>query len=229
MQLSTQKLKQVRGNKGWSQEVLAEASRLSLRTIQRIESEGNASAESALTLASALEVSPNQLQSSENPIEVNWTRRKIMHRLIALVVVLSSIFTLFNLAATPLNYGNKVVFFFLVTYVATITIVTFGVEGLVKSIKGLKYLFASDIVGGNQAQLLALIYNKQISFCYASGVIAFLVGVVAIHSNMNLENMLRSTAGYAVNALCLLYSVFLSECILRPLKTKLENCDLSAC
>jgi len=148
VQLSTQKLKQVRGNKGWSQEVLAKASGLSLRTIQRIESEGNASAESALALASALEVSPNQLQSSENPIEVNWTRRKIMHRLIALIVVLSSIFTLFNLAATPLNYGNKVVFFFLVTYVATITIVTFGVEGLVKSIKGLKYLFASDIVGG---------------------------------------------------------------------------------
>ena len=225
MQLSSQKLKQLRNEKGWSQELLAKASGISLRTIQRIESEGNASAESALAIASAMEVSPTELQSTENPIEVNWKRRKMMQGFISLLVAFGAIFTVITLAAEPRDYGNKVVFVFLFTYLATTTIITFGVEGLNKSIRGLGYVFASDIVGGKQAQYLAAIYSKQITYSYACGAIGFLVGVAAIHSpsSVNLQNIHH---GYAVNTLCLLYSAILSECVLRPLKNKLETCDI---
>jgi transcriptional regulator with XRE-family HTH domain len=216
-------LKQLRNEKGWSQELLARASGISLRTIQRIESEGNASAESALAIASAMEVSPTELQSTENPIEVNWKRRKMMQGFISLLVAFGAIFTVITLAAEPRDYGNKVVFVFLFTYLATTTIITFGVEGLNKSIRGLGYVFASDIVGGKQAQYLAAIYSKQITYSYACGAIGFLVGVVAIHSNLDL---IYIHDAYAVNALCLLYSAILSECVLRPLKNKLETCDI---
>lgn len=225
MQLSGQKLKQLRSEKGWSQELLAKASGISLRTIQRIESEGNASAESALAIASAMEVSPTELQSTENPIEVNWKRRKIMQGFISLLVAFGAIFTIIILAAEPKDYGNKVIFIFLFTYLATTTIITFGIEGLSKSIKGLRYIFASDIVGGKQAQYLATIYSKQITYSYACGVIGFLVGVVAIHSNSNF-NLQNIHQAYAVNTLCLLYSGMLSECVFRPLKNKLETCDI---
>ena len=49
-------LKRVRKSKSWSQEHLANAAGLSLRTVQRIESTGSASSESMLALAAALNV-----------------------------------------------------------------------------------------------------------------------------------------------------------------------------
>ena len=50
------KLKQLRESKSWSQEHLSIAAGVSLRTIQRMESTGNASAETRLAVAAALGV-----------------------------------------------------------------------------------------------------------------------------------------------------------------------------
>jgi transcriptional regulator with XRE-family HTH domain len=49
-------VKKLRESKSWTQEHLASAAGVSLRTIQRIESEGSASAESRLAIAAALGV-----------------------------------------------------------------------------------------------------------------------------------------------------------------------------
>lgn len=49
-------IKKMREERAWSQEHLAAASGLSLRTIQRVEAEGRASAETRLALAAALGV-----------------------------------------------------------------------------------------------------------------------------------------------------------------------------
>lgn len=56
MKIDARTLRRLREERSWTQEHLAAVSGLSLRTIQCIEREGNASAESRLALAGALEV-----------------------------------------------------------------------------------------------------------------------------------------------------------------------------
>ncbi|MES1199558.1 MAG: helix-turn-helix transcriptional regulator [Pseudomonadota bacterium] len=69
-------LKQLREAKAWSQEHLAQAANLSLRTIQRMEAEGVCSAESKLAVAGALEVSPAAL----SPAAPEIAARTLGHR-----------------------------------------------------------------------------------------------------------------------------------------------------
>jgi transcriptional regulator with XRE-family HTH domain len=61
MKIDSQKVKQLREARGWSQEHLAEVAELSARTVQRIESDGNASPESRMALAAALGVDATAL------------------------------------------------------------------------------------------------------------------------------------------------------------------------
>jgi transcriptional regulator with XRE-family HTH domain len=65
MSVSIEKLKKLRKYSGWSQERLAEISGLSLRTVQRIETSGNASLESQLSIATAFSISPGELLANE--------------------------------------------------------------------------------------------------------------------------------------------------------------------
>lgn len=69
MQIDRKKVRAERTMRAWSQEHLAEASNLSLRTIQRIESSGTASFESVKALAAVFELSSQQLVSS-NAVDV---------------------------------------------------------------------------------------------------------------------------------------------------------------
>ncbi len=74
MKIDSNKVKNLRLNKGWSQEQLSEVSGLSLRTIQRIENGITISIESLNVLAKALDVDHNELiiqekQQPTTPIE----------------------------------------------------------------------------------------------------------------------------------------------------------------
>lgn len=62
MKVDTLLIRTEREKRAWSQNHLAKASGLGLRTIQRIESDGSASFESALAIASSLEVDVDQLR-----------------------------------------------------------------------------------------------------------------------------------------------------------------------
>ena len=66
VKLDNKKIQQLRLQQCWSQEELAAASGLSIRTIQRIEKNGNASLESSKALAAVFELSPSQLQQLQN-------------------------------------------------------------------------------------------------------------------------------------------------------------------
>ena len=68
MKTNARRLKQLREAKSWSQEHLAEASGLSLRTVQRVETEGNASPETRLALAGALGVDVSDLDAEPTPV-----------------------------------------------------------------------------------------------------------------------------------------------------------------
>ncbi len=66
-----------RKQKARSQEELATASGLNLRTIQRIESEGAASLQSTKALASALDLDIHDLDQEENHMRTTWEYRVI--------------------------------------------------------------------------------------------------------------------------------------------------------
>jgi transcriptional regulator with XRE-family HTH domain len=71
MKIDTQVLRRLREERSWTQEHLAAVSGVSLRTIQRIEREGNSSAESRLSLAAAFGVDVSILAGqSENTLGV---------------------------------------------------------------------------------------------------------------------------------------------------------------
>ena len=80
MKINSEKVRDLRNKRGWSQEQLAAASGLGLRTIQRIEAEGNISRESKVCLAATFDVGLSELDfistlktSKENlvPYEAN--------------------------------------------------------------------------------------------------------------------------------------------------------------
>ncbi len=64
MKVDTHQIRMLREARGWSQEQLATISGLSPRTIQRMETDGRASGESRMAVASALGVEPMQLATA---------------------------------------------------------------------------------------------------------------------------------------------------------------------
>lgn len=70
-------IKELRLEKGWSQEQLAELSNLSTRTIQRIEKENKVSLESLKSLAEAFKLEINELKGKIESIDKNESIKKI--------------------------------------------------------------------------------------------------------------------------------------------------------
>lgn len=226
MFLSINKLKTLRREKGWSQEVLAKASGLSVRTIQRIEADGKASAESTLAIASVFNLSPQALKATSDEIEVNWTRKMIMKNIVALLVISGAIGMLILLGAGAKLYMDAASGLFLILFLYAATIVTFGTRGMFNSLAGLKYLFTEEMVGGSQAQYLAKLYSSQVKFLYGGALIGLIIGSIAILGNIDTyENFVFQRAS-AVNLIVLFYAAVLSEGIFRPLSIKLKTCDI---
>lgn len=75
MKIKTELVLKARLQKSWSQEELAIASGLNLRTIQRIESEGMASLQSKKALASALDLDIHDLDSEEIRMRQEWEHK----------------------------------------------------------------------------------------------------------------------------------------------------------
>lgn len=75
MKIKTELVLKARQQKSWSQEELAIASGLNLRTIQRIESEGMASLQSKKALASALDLDIHDLDHEEIRMRPEWEHK----------------------------------------------------------------------------------------------------------------------------------------------------------
>lgn len=73
MIINPERVRELRERKGWSQEILAEAAGLGVRTIQRIESQGGASKESVLCIAAALDVAVRELELATHDVPINTT------------------------------------------------------------------------------------------------------------------------------------------------------------
>ena len=87
MRIDAQYLKKLREEKSWSQEHLAEAAGLSLRTVQRAEADGNASPETKMALAATLGVDAAQLTAAEDPGRADRVQRGFLTHLFAYALV----------------------------------------------------------------------------------------------------------------------------------------------
>ncbi len=222
--LSPERVKHFRKDNGWSQELLAKASGLSLRTIQRAEKDGNSSAETQLALAAALNISPKELFPVSSTLDVNWKRKNIMQSFLALIVVTGVVVMLAILAGGVSQFIDVQSMLFVMLFMYAATVIAFGSSGLIKSIKGLSYLFASEISSTPATEYLSLIFKKQIYFIYGAALIGLLIGSIAIHTNV--DEAIVFHRAYAVNLIVLLYSAIFAEGILRPLSAKLEQREL---
>ena len=90
VKLNNIKIQKLRAIKCWSQDELAAASGVSVRTIQRVEKNGTASLETTKALASVFDLTPDELQSSQK-IE-NITFRFICKYAWLIAFAISSVF-----------------------------------------------------------------------------------------------------------------------------------------
>ena len=72
MKINADLIIELRKAKSWSQDELAIAAGINLRTIQRVESEGVASLQSKKALASAFDIKVNDLDYQEKPIMMKY-------------------------------------------------------------------------------------------------------------------------------------------------------------
>ncbi len=77
MKINVAAVLKARSQKSWSQEELAIASGLNLRTIQRIESEASASLQSKKALASALDLDIHDLDHQEIRMRQKWEHKVV--------------------------------------------------------------------------------------------------------------------------------------------------------
>lgn len=70
MDLNSSRVREMRTTKGWTQQQLAEISDLSLRTVQRVESQGVGSLETSKSLAAAFEIERELLLTVVEPTDV---------------------------------------------------------------------------------------------------------------------------------------------------------------
>lgn len=90
MQLNPNTIKSLRGQLDWTQQQLADACDVSLRTIQRVEKEGAASKETTMALCAVLEVRQGELIKLEENTAVNADARTINKHRITVIIALSS-------------------------------------------------------------------------------------------------------------------------------------------
>lgn len=98
MKLSAKTIKRLRAERAWSQEQLAEIADVSLRTIQRVESDGSASRETRMALAAAFGIDIRDLAEPEAALPespspalstINATPKQ--YRVVGLIALLAAI------------------------------------------------------------------------------------------------------------------------------------------
>lgn len=80
MKINAQLVVTLRNRRSWSQEELATAAGLNLRTVQRIESDGVASLQSRKALASAFDVEVNELDAQEKKVMRSFEYKTVVFK-----------------------------------------------------------------------------------------------------------------------------------------------------
>ena len=222
--VSTEIIKQLRSQHGWTQEHLATVSGLSTRTVQRIECSGECSLESKMALAAAFNVAPHYL--------LEQTRNMPPPRPVSYVANLCGWSLLIStLLGLLIIQGNGVIYarLHICAVIMLVTIIALALRTMdIRELMAIVPLVLGIHSRESHISIQhAILYLRQlISFTYISAVFAwlFFAGyLVYPGKDINPSFMLEDAA-----LACAVYAVFVAEFILRSAKLRLEQQLLQA-
>lgn len=221
MKISTNRLKNLRAENGWSQEQLAEISSISQRTIQRIEKDGNCSPETQMALASALNISPSELLD-EYKNEIGSGVLNI-GGVIGGIILISLIITIVAWEWDDISvFVNGWLFSFVALTVVSLSLLSNGFEKTLRAFIVLKWLFKEPNDAKDTQKLLPVL-RRLIVYSYSAGFFWCLTEIVeAGYYSINSQAGNSMASEVMVSFLSILYGVMLAEFIFRPLKNRLE-------
>lgn len=229
--LSKDRIQLFRKNNGWSQEVLAKAAGVSVRTIQRVEKEGKCSLETHLALSSVFNLAPNELLDNYQGKLTAISFQLLMKQLIGLTLVACLIALTISIFGQLSWFIDGVGLAFVILFACSCTVITFSSTYLVKSIAALKFLFVRDIPNMPMIQFLSFVLDRQILFVYLGAIIYGLIGVIVIHANYPWPSVTTNPEVlkvylYGQKLIPLLYATIIAELLLRPIVTKIKALDV---
>ena len=217
--ISTEKLKQLRLNNGWSQEQLAEISGLGVRTIQRIEKEGKCSLESKMAIASAFQITPHELdQVNDVTIGEGGINSS---GIVGLVTTVTLIMLLLTLSAGLSNFIDLYSIVLVIGLPFGLSTSTSGFMVTLRVYQGLKW-FVFNPTREKDLQLLPSAFRKIIIYNYAAGLLGFMIGLISIFTYLSINDESFWKA-IAISMLPIFWGAFFAEVIFRPLKHKCEQ------
>ncbi len=221
MKISTNRLKNLRAENGWSQEQLAEISSISQRTIQRIEKDGNCSPETQMALASAFNISSSELLDEYKNEIGNGVLN--IGGIIGGLILISLIITIVAWEWDDISvFVNVWLFSFVALTVLSLSLLANGFEKTLRAFSVLKWLFKEPIDAKDTQQLLPVL-RRLIIYSYSAGLFWCLTEIVeAGYYSINAESGNNMISEAMVALLSVLYGVMLAEFLFRPLKNRLE-------
>ncbi|WP_394130016.1 helix-turn-helix domain-containing protein [Shewanella maritima] len=222
MNVSPDKLIELRKDRGWSQEKLAAVSGVSERTIQRAEKDGSCSMETKLAFSNAFEISPSELsfkpdlKTTTHNIEykTDWAGILglfIMGLVIVAVVLMTGIDGPWEIVSMAIVWGLTII----------ISMMTNGALATYRLLDNTSWLvkYPNYVPNLNRyiSQAKVVIENAYIIGVCASLVTAL---TIAIHTNIAQDDL--STA-FVLSAKPLIYSILFCELWFRPYKQKMEK------
>ena len=160
MKISPSNVRRLRTQRGWSQEQLAIAAGLSLRTIQRIEAEGIASMSTVVSLAATFEIQIIDLQDSPSPGQASLNYNALFFGL--------AVITVAALGESGRVSGPQSLVFAAINLLACIVGVVLAAPPLARLVKQKHYVVAA----------LALIGSPLVTLLAAGAIFALLSGRV---------------------------------------------------
>lgn len=224
--ISSDKLKELRNQHGWSQEQLATISGVSVRTIQRIEKSGECSLESKMALAGAFSVSVEYLNDISDysadyktvSFKDNFASWSVL-LLIILGILLAN-------GSGKIDERLHINLFVMAAFWLASSIRAQGSEFIVLTFKIVFGMFSKSLKNIPIRQSIMNI-NQQIKLVYSSALFAFvflalqLLDGSVLSSEQSLDLFVMQMAQSAIAAI--IYSIFFAEFLLRSAKLRLEN------
>lgn len=222
MKISTNRLKNLRAENGWSQDQLAEISSISQRTIQRIEKGGNCSPETQMALASALNISLSELLDEYKNEIGNGVLN--IGGIFGGFILVSLLITIVAWEWDDISvFVNGWLFSFVALTVISLSLLANGFEKTFRAFAVLKWLLKEPNDAKDTQQLLPVL-RRLIVYSYSAGFFWCLTEIVeAGYYSMNAQAGNSMVSEVMVSFLSVLYGVMLAEFLFRPLKNRLES------
>lgn len=221
MSVSKKLVKLMREERGWSQEQLAAICGISERTVQRVEKDGKCSLESKMALASALEVSPRDLEDSVQSDavfeqkQIDWS--SVTGYIILLIIVPILLYLLTN------THGIWEIGCVLLVDGLTLAIstVSYGVDDTIRFFWN-SFSPVKEAASYESHKVPIVMANQVIKYAYTFGCLTSLVYLLVIltqapgrFQHINIVVVEAATP--------IVYAILLIELWIRPFKHKLEK------